>query len=154
MSDCSRTEMMTVAAARLLWDGCGYNRLRIWNYGLDPIALQQTMTQLSSYFSEDDRMPGALSTELPEPDGAPLRVRLLGENLIVWRNTSGAVDVGLVCVAHRPASRSEQLIDPLAGFMFGLWYQDAPQIPYFCILTCTPRRGAAAPRIATYKERL
>ena len=30
-------------------------------------------------------VPAALSSELPEPDGPPLRVRLLGENLIAFR---------------------------------------------------------------------
>ena len=38
--------------------------------------------------------PACLSSELPESDGAPLRVRLLGEDLIAFRDTSGAV--GLV----------------------------------------------------------
>ena len=36
-------------------------------------------------------MPAALSSELPERDGAPLRVRLLGEDLIAFRVSSGAV---------------------------------------------------------------
>jgi len=39
-------------------------------------------------------MPACLSEELPERDGAPLRVRLLGEDLIAFRDTKG--DVGLV----------------------------------------------------------
>src|SRR2546421_11306581 len=49
-------------------------------------------------------MPALLSSELPTPDGAPLRVRLLGENLIAFRATSG--DVGLVqnSCPHRGAS--------------------------------------------------
>jgi phenylpropionate dioxygenase-like ring-hydroxylating dioxygenase large terminal subunit len=49
-------------------------------------------------------MPAMMSTELPSPDCAPLRVRLLGENLIAFRTTSG--DVGVVADAcpHRGAS--------------------------------------------------
>jgi phthalate 4,5-dioxygenase len=38
--------------------------------------------------------PALLSEELPEADGAPVRVRLLGEDLIAFRDTNG--DVGLV----------------------------------------------------------
>ena len=38
--------------------------------------------------------PMCLSTEWPERDGAPLRVRLLGEDLIAYRDTEGKV--GLV----------------------------------------------------------
>ena len=38
--------------------------------------------------------PLCLSTELPERDGAPLRVRILGEDLVAYRDTNG--DVGLV----------------------------------------------------------
>ena len=49
-------------------------------------------------------IPAALSTELPITDGSPMRVRLLGENLIAFRSTSG--NVGLVSDAcpHRGAS--------------------------------------------------
>jgi len=39
-------------------------------------------------------LPAALSTELPEPDGAPVRVRILGEDLVAFRATDG--EVGLV----------------------------------------------------------
>src|SRR6202165_5088843 len=49
-------------------------------------------------------LPAIRSDELPEPDGAPLRVRLLGEDLIGFRVSSG--DIGLVknnC-PHRGAS--------------------------------------------------
>jgi phthalate 4,5-dioxygenase len=38
--------------------------------------------------------PALLSSEVPEPDGAPVRVRLLGEDLIAFRDTNG--DVGLI----------------------------------------------------------
>jgi phthalate 4,5-dioxygenase len=39
-------------------------------------------------------IPAALSEEFPEPDGAPVRLRLLGEDLVAFRDTNG--DVGLV----------------------------------------------------------
>ena len=38
--------------------------------------------------------PVALSSELREKDGAPLRVRILGEDLIAYRDSNG--DVGLM----------------------------------------------------------
>jgi len=49
-------------------------------------------------------IPALQSTDLPAPDGAPLRVRLLGENLVAFRNTDGRVGlVDHVC-PHRCAS--------------------------------------------------
>jgi phenylpropionate dioxygenase-like ring-hydroxylating dioxygenase large terminal subunit len=48
-------------------------------------------------------LPALLSAELAEPDGAPVRVRLLGEDLIAFRDTTGAVGlVGAYC-PHRRA---------------------------------------------------
>jgi phthalate 4,5-dioxygenase len=48
--------------------------------------------------------PVLLSTELPDPDGPPVRVRLLGENLIAFRDSSGHVGLlGNHC-PHRGAS--------------------------------------------------
>jgi phenylpropionate dioxygenase-like ring-hydroxylating dioxygenase large terminal subunit len=47
--------------------------------------------------------PIALSSELPEPDAAPLRVRLLGEDLIAYRDTSGAVGLVDAFCPHRRA---------------------------------------------------
>ncbi len=35
--------------------------------------------------------PVALSWELPEPDCPPVRVRILGEDLVAFRGTSGRV---------------------------------------------------------------
>ena len=49
-------------------------------------------------------VPAGLSSELPEPDGAPLRVRLLGEDLIAFRASSGAVGLVQNCCPHRGAS--------------------------------------------------
>ena len=49
-------------------------------------------------------IPALLSSELPAPDSPPIRVRILGEDLVAFRDTNG--DVGLVVQAcpHRGAS--------------------------------------------------
>src|SRR5207249_638910 len=49
-------------------------------------------------------VPALLSSELPEPDSAPLRVRLLGENLIAFRDSSGQVGLLDQACPHRGAS--------------------------------------------------
>ena len=49
-------------------------------------------------------IPALMSSELPEPDGAPVRVRLLGENLIGFRVTSGKVGLIQNHCPHRGAS--------------------------------------------------
>jgi nitrite reductase/ring-hydroxylating ferredoxin subunit len=49
-------------------------------------------------------VPAALSSELPEPDGPPLRVKLLGEDLIGFRTTSGEVGLIQNSCPHRGAS--------------------------------------------------
>ena len=38
-------------------------------------------------------LPPLLSSELPEPDCAPVRLRLLGENLVAFRDSEGKVGV-------------------------------------------------------------
>src|SRR5947208_16468439 len=48
--------------------------------------------------------PVMLSEELAEPDGAPLRVRLLGEDLIMFRDSAGRVGLLDAHCAHRGAS--------------------------------------------------
>ncbi len=47
--------------------------------------------------------PAALSTELPERDGAPIRVRLLGEDLIAFRDSTGRVGLLDAFCRHRRA---------------------------------------------------
>jgi len=48
--------------------------------------------------------PALLSTELPSPDGPPVRVKLLGEELVAFRDTNGQVGlIGNHC-PHRGAS--------------------------------------------------
>jgi len=49
-------------------------------------------------------LPALLSSELPENDGPPRRFRLLGEDLIAFRDTSGRVGVLATNCAHRGAS--------------------------------------------------
>ncbi len=56
--------------------------------------------------------PALLSSELPEADGAPARVRLLGEDLIAFRDSEGAVGLVDAFCPHRRAplffARNEQ----------------------------------------------
>ncbi len=49
-------------------------------------------------------IPACLSSELPEPDGPPVRVRLLGEDLIAFRDTSGRIGLLDEFCAHRRTS--------------------------------------------------
>jgi phthalate 4,5-dioxygenase len=49
-------------------------------------------------------IPALISSELPGPDGPPLRVRLLGEDLIAIRTTSGQVGLMEQSCPHRRAS--------------------------------------------------
>ena len=48
-------------------------------------------------------MPALLSRELPETDGAPQRVRLLGEDLVAFRDTNGRVGLVDAFCPHRRA---------------------------------------------------
>ncbi|HUZ75988.1 MAG TPA: Rieske 2Fe-2S domain-containing protein, partial [Chloroflexota bacterium] len=48
--------------------------------------------------------PALLSAELPNPDSDPVRVRLLGEDLIAFRDTNGAVGLLANACPHRGAS--------------------------------------------------
>ena len=48
-------------------------------------------------------LPAALSPELPEPDGPPIRVRLLGEDLVAFRDSDGAVGLVDAFCPHRRA---------------------------------------------------
>jgi phenylpropionate dioxygenase-like ring-hydroxylating dioxygenase large terminal subunit len=69
-------------------------------------------------------MPVLLSTEVAQPDGPPLRVRLVGEDLIAFRATSGEVALVSQACPHRGASlfygRNEQdgLRCPYHGWKF------------------------------------
>jgi phenylpropionate dioxygenase-like ring-hydroxylating dioxygenase large terminal subunit len=48
-------------------------------------------------------VPAVLSSELAEPDGPPIRVRLLGEDLIAFRDTSGTTGLVDAYCPHRRA---------------------------------------------------
>jgi phthalate 4,5-dioxygenase oxygenase subunit len=48
-------------------------------------------------------LPVLLSRELPEPDGAPMRVRLLGEDLVAFRDSRGRVGLMQANCPHRGA---------------------------------------------------
>ena len=48
--------------------------------------------------------PALLSTEVPEPDSPPIRVRLLGEDLIAFRDSEGKVGLFSQACPHRGAS--------------------------------------------------
>ena len=47
--------------------------------------------------------PALLSAEVPEPDGSPVRVRLLGEDLVAFRDTDGRVGLLGANCPHRGA---------------------------------------------------
>src|SRR3984957_2795822 len=49
-------------------------------------------------------LPALLPTEVPTPDSPPVRVRLLGEDLIAFRDTNGQVGVLDEFCPHRRAS--------------------------------------------------
>src|SRR6187200_975542 len=57
-------------------------------------------------------LPALLSEELPEPDCAPIRLKLLGEDLVAFRTTSGRPAVLDTYCPHRNANlywgRNEQ----------------------------------------------
>ena len=48
-------------------------------------------------------LPALLSSELPEPDGAPVRVRMLGEDLVAFRDSDGRVGLVDAFCPHRRA---------------------------------------------------
>ena len=49
-------------------------------------------------------IPAVMSRELAEPDGAPLRVRLLGEDLVAFRDSDGRIGLVDAHCPHRRAS--------------------------------------------------
>jgi phenylpropionate dioxygenase-like ring-hydroxylating dioxygenase large terminal subunit len=48
-------------------------------------------------------LPAALASQLPEADGAPIRVRLLGEDLVAFRQTDGSIGLVSAFCPHRRA---------------------------------------------------
>ena len=49
-------------------------------------------------------IPAMMAHELPEPDCAPVRLRMLSEDLIAWRNTDGSLGCMQNACPHRGAS--------------------------------------------------
>src|ERR687889_52504 len=49
-------------------------------------------------------IPALLSSEIPEPDCPPVRVRLLGEDLVAFRDSAGKVGLVAENCPHRGAS--------------------------------------------------
>ena len=49
-------------------------------------------------------IPALLSNEIPEPDGVPVRVRLLGEDLVAFRDSQGRVGLLDEHCSHRGTS--------------------------------------------------
>lgn len=49
-------------------------------------------------------IPACMSEEVPDPDGTPVRTRLLGEDLVVFRDTNGRLGVLGEHCPHRQAS--------------------------------------------------
>jgi phenylpropionate dioxygenase-like ring-hydroxylating dioxygenase large terminal subunit len=49
-------------------------------------------------------LPAISSSEVPEPDCPPIRVRLLGEDLVAFRDSNGKVGLVEAHCAHRGAS--------------------------------------------------
>ena len=71
-------------------------------------------------------IPALLSSELPSPDSDPMRVRLVGEDLIAFRDSHGTVGVLANNCPHRGASLffgrcnrflDRGVIDLLSGFL-------------------------------------
>src|SRR6266545_403675 len=48
-------------------------------------------------------LPILLSSELPQPDGQPIRARILGEDLVAFRDTSGRIGLLADKCSHRCA---------------------------------------------------
>ena len=61
-------------------------------------------------------LPACMSEEVAEPDGAPVRTRLLGEDLVVFRDTTGRLGVLGEHCPHRRAS----LLRPQRGMRAAL----------------------------------
>lgn len=49
-------------------------------------------------------MPALMSSEIPDPDSAPVRVQLLGEQLVAFRDTSGRIGLIAEFCPHRQTS--------------------------------------------------
>lgn len=97
-------------------------------------------------------LPAALSEDVPEPDCAPIRLRILGEDLVAFRNTEGKVGIVSAYCSHRLAplffGRNEEcgLRCPYHGWKYDVDGNciDMPNIP------ATSPVSAAANKIKSY----
>src|SRR5438094_667730 len=66
-------------------------------------------------------IPALLARELPEPDCAPVRVKLLGEELVAFRDTEGGIDTSHAPILHRliTTNSSRPGISPKNPFVRG-----------------------------------
>ena len=64
--------------------------------------------------------PVLLSPELPAPDGPPVRVQVLGENLIAFRDTDGRVGLVDPVCPHRGGPLDEAPVE--AGCLTCPWH--------------------------------
>lgn len=82
-------------------------------------------------------MPACLSTDLPGPDSDPLRVRLLGQNFVAFRDTQGQVGFLNELCYHRGASLALGRVEDCGirclyhGWKYGVdgTIQDTPNHP-------------------------
>ncbi len=102
-------------------------------------------------------MPVLLSEELPEPDCPPIRVKLLGERLVAFRDTTGKVGFIDEFCAHRGVSlwfgRNEEngLRCPYHGWKFDVNGQcmECPRSPRKAAIA----RRSGSPRILASRRR-
>ena len=70
-------------------------------------------------------LPAMLSSELPEPDAPPVRLRLLGEDLVGFRATDGSVGILDPYCPHKLAHLTSWM-DTDQTFMMKLYVQSLP----------------------------
>lgn len=67
-------------------------------------------------------LPARLLSEVPDPDGAPIRLRILGEDLVAFRNSSGKLGsskASVRTVARPCSSAAMKRTDCAAPIMAG-----------------------------------
>ena len=87
--------------------------------------------------------PACLTAEIPEPGGAPARVRLLGENLVAFRDTTRAGRAG---AGELPAPRRVAVLRPQRG------RRPALRLPRLGVRRRRPVRGHAQRAGAVLRE--
>src|SRR5262245_55470688 len=85
------------------------DRLRLSNQGSTMLAAEnESLTKVGPGTSAGQLfrrfwLPALLSAELPAPDCPPVRLRLLGEDLVAFRNSNGEVGILAALCPHRRA---------------------------------------------------